>query len=361
MQREAGLSIADGAWLASANYVGYLLGAVAAMAGRVPVVWGIRGGLVVIGLVTLGTGLEDRLAGWLVLRWLAGVASAWVLIGVSAHCLARLTPLARPLLSSTVFAGVGIGIAVTGVLSIILMHVDATAASGWSSLGIATLAVAAATWRVFGEGIAAPASGAGDGSVLAAGWPRGSTRLMLCYGTFGFGYIIPATFLPVQAREAISNPAVFGVAWPIFGLAAAGSTLMAGVPFRRMGVRRVWVGAQLVMATGVGLPALWPGTISVALAGLLVGGTFMVITLAGMQEAQLVAGPQPARLMSAMTATFAAGQIAGPLSVRLLIGPSGGFEMALLIASGLLAASACGLAPWGSPARVPAPARRPSA
>lgn len=343
MQQEAGLSIADGAWLASANYVGYLLGALAAMAGRVPVVRGVRSGLVVIGLATLGMGLEARLAGWLVLRWLAGVASAWVLVGVSAHCLGRLGGPHRPLLSGAVFAGVGIGIAVAGVLCVVLMRVEAAATSGWTALGVAALAVAAATWRVFDGRTAASAGG--PAPAPAAAWPHGSLRLVLGYGAFGFGYIIPATFLPVQARDAIGNPAIFGWAWPTFGLAAAGSALAAGLMSRPGEARRLWVGAQLVMALGVALPAVWPGTLAVLLAGLLVGGTFMVVTLAGMQEAQRVAGPRPARLMSAMTAAFAAGQIAGPLSVRALAGPGEGFEPALLTAAGVLAAGACAMAP----------------
>jgi hypothetical protein len=360
MQQETGLSINDGAWLASANYVGYLLGAVAAMVVPVPVAWGVRGGLIVIGVVTLGMGLEDRLEGWLLLRWLAGMASAWVLIGVSAHCLALLTPLRRPLLSSVVFAGVGTGIAAAGLLCVILMRLDAAASSGWVGFGVAALAVAGATWRVFGEGAAARAPGTGEDLPPVTGWPGSSTRLILCYGAFGFGYIIPATFLPVQAREAIGDPSVFGWAWPLFGLAAAGSTLGAALVSRLVDSRRLWVGAQLVMATGVILPVLWPGAVAIGLAGMLVGGTFMLITLAWMQEAQRVAGPRSGRLMSSMTAAFAAGQIAGPLSVRVLVGPAGGFEPALLIASVLLAATACALTDR-LPARVPAPARRPCA
>ena len=33
---------------------------------------------------------------------------------------------------------------------------------------------------------------------------------MICYGAFGFGYIVPATFLPVMARQVVSDPAIFG-------------------------------------------------------------------------------------------------------------------------------------------------------
>ena len=58
MQLDAGLSIAAGAWLASANYLGTLMGALAATAVRVPIQPAVRGGLVTIGLATLAMGLE---------------------------------------------------------------------------------------------------------------------------------------------------------------------------------------------------------------------------------------------------------------------------------------------------------------
>ena len=56
----------------------------------------IRAGLVVIGLATLAMGLDDHLVVWIVLRAIAGVASAWVLINVSAWGLERLGALGRP-------------------------------------------------------------------------------------------------------------------------------------------------------------------------------------------------------------------------------------------------------------------------
>src|SRR3972149_3198850 len=60
MQEDAGLSVAAGGWLASANYVGYLLGALSAMAIRVRARTAIRGGLTLIGIVTIAMGLDHR-------------------------------------------------------------------------------------------------------------------------------------------------------------------------------------------------------------------------------------------------------------------------------------------------------------
>jgi predicted MFS family arabinose efflux permease len=158
-------------------------------------------------------------------------------------------------------------------------------------------------------------------------------RLVLCYGAFGFGYIIPATFLPAMAKEIVADPRMFGWAWPAFGAAAVVSTLYAARLSARLSHRSVWAGGHLVMALGVVVPLVVPGLPGIMASALLVGGTFMVITMAGMQEAR-GAGPHARALMAAMTSAFALGQILGPLVVSL------GFAPALILAASILALSA---------------------
>jgi MFS family permease len=176
-------------------------------------------------------------------------------------------------------------------------------------------------------------------------------RLVLCHGILGLGYIIPATFVPAMARTLVPDPLVFGWAWPIFGVAAMASTLVAGAAIRVVGNRRLWALSQFVMAAGVAAPVLWPSMGGIMVAALLVGGTFMVSTMGGMQEAQIVAGPHATRLMAAMTAAFAAGQIAGPLLVATGVGPRGDFSRPLSIACLLLLVSAGALARRMGPGR----------
>jgi Uncharacterised MFS-type transporter YbfB len=229
MQVDEGLTVAAGGWLASVNYVGYLFGALSAVAIRIRPTMAIRAGLVVIGLATLGMGLEHRFWGWVVLRGLAGVASAWVLISVSVWALARLTPLRRPLLNSTVFAGVGAGIAAAGALTVLLMYARGSSAQAWIGLGVLTFAATVSIWPVLSGDGEASSRDTRHAASSHYRWNSESIRLVLCYGTFGFGYIIPATFLPVMARQAVQDPWIFGWAWPVFGLAAAASTILGSL------------------------------------------------------------------------------------------------------------------------------------
>lgn len=340
MLRDAGLSIASGGALASANYLGYLLGALSAMLAPVRPERAIRAGLLTIGVVTAAMGLPLPFAAWLLLRLLAGVASAWVLIAVSAWCLGALAVYRRPFLNSVVFAGVGAGIAAAGLLCLALTAAGAGSARAWSVLGLLALIVTAAIWPCFAPPASTPAAaGAIPAAPAAWRWNADAARLVGCYGVFGFGYIIPATFLPVMASNALRGSAAFGWTWPLFGLAAAVSTLGAAALTRRIGNRRLWALGHAIMAAGILLPVWSPRLPAILAAALCVGGTFMVITLVALQEARRLAGRDATVLIAAMTSAFACGQIAGPLSVRAAVG-NAGFSAALVVAALLLAASA---------------------
>src|SRR6201999_1617633 len=79
MQQDAHLMITVGGWLASSNYIGYLGGALLCIALAPRPAFAIRWGLVGVGLTTLLMGSTASPLHWLVLRTLAGIASAFVL------------------------------------------------------------------------------------------------------------------------------------------------------------------------------------------------------------------------------------------------------------------------------------------
>jgi len=341
MQVDSGLSVSDGGWLASANYLGYLIGALSAVRLRIRAATAIRAGLAVIGLSTLGMALRDGFLLWLLLRTLAGVASAWVLIFVSAWALERLAVLGRPKLSGVVYAGVGAGIVVAGAACLMVMSLRGSSSLAWTILGIGSLAAAAVFWPSVGSGTVAARAALPQDEVKQRGadfW-----RLVICYGAYGFGYIIPGTFLPVMAKEVVADPFLFGWAWPVFGAAAVASTLLVARAAPLVTHRGAWAISHLVMAAGVVVPLVLPGLAGILIAALCVGGTFVVITQVGLQEARAVAGAGARALIAAMTSAFALGQILGPLCVAYLVQATGGFAGALIVASALLALSALAL------------------
>jgi MFS family permease len=360
MAREGRLDLAFGGWIAAANYAGYLVGALSAGRVRLGPAALATCALTLTALLTAAMALPWPPA-WLLLRFAAGIASAWVFVATSVWCLGALARTGPAAAGGWVYAGVGAGIALTGLDCLGAAAAGLSAPALWLQLGGLALALMLPVLWVLRR---LPATGAtvsaGSSAAAATAAPAGETRgLVVCYGVMGFGYILPATFLPALARSLVDDPRLFGLAWPLFGATAAVSTVATAWLARRWSRLRLWAASQLLMGVGVLLPGLWLGLASITLSALLVGGTFMVITLAGVQEMRERAPAQPARWVARITAAFALGQIAGPAFSSLLLklpgGGARGLPVALLVAGLALLVSGAWL--W----RRSAPLRRPRA
>ena len=338
MQEDRLIGIAEGGLLASVHFLGYWLGAV--FAGRLP--WApktvFRLSLVTVALSTLGMGATESFAAWSVLRFVCGVSSAFVLVLVSNFHLRRLAETGHGVGQGWVFSGVGAGIAFTGLVTLAVMASETGSAEAWLLFGAISLVAAsvlcAATGSEFGE--TQPSKISGSTTTHRLDW-----ALLAAYGAAGIGYSIPATYLPVLARDVVQSEFVFGWAWPVFGAAALISTLLATRLQTYWSNRRIWAASQLVLALGVGLPIVSAGIASIIFAGFCVGGTFMIITMMGMKEVhRTMPVDQVMRSIAAMTAAFAGGQMLGPVAAGALHDLTGGFEAALLATAALLVATA---------------------
>ncbi len=338
MQDDYAVSVGNGGWLASVNYIGYLLGALAGtvlpLRSRALLVTA----MLAVAFSTFAMGLTENYGAWSLLRFAAGVASALMFIAVSTRCISALAECGRTPLTGLVYAGVGSGIAVTGLICLALMQHDSGSAWAWRIAGILALLPALFVLPVLGRiELPAAAAPAPDTRKHIGG---GAALLVLCYGVSGFGYIIPATFLPVMAKAVVPDAALFGWSWPVFGAAALVSTLVAATLAANFGHRRVWMASHWLMAAGLVLPALFSGLAAIILSALLVGGTFVVTTMASLQVARESARGDPARLVAAMTAAFALGQIIGPLVAGGLFDAGYGFNAVLVLGAVLLVLTA---------------------
>lgn len=315
MQHDGVIDISSGAWLAAANYAGYFAGALCAAHVRLSPQNLIRGSLLPVAVFTAAMGLFAHLLPWLALRFLAGVLSAWALVGTSAWCLAELAKSCRPILAGIVYAGVGAGIAIAGGLCL-AFGASAPAATVWHYLGWIAGALTLVVWLLMWH------AGAGTAAAVPAASGSGPATnqrgLIVCYGCFGFGYILPATFIPALGRMLVDDPALFGWAWPIFGVTAALSTVLTGAFLSTTSRLVVLSRSYFVMAFGTALPAFVPSLSAILVSAVCVGGTFMVITMTGFQAARDHGGANPTRILGLMTSAFALGQIAGPLFSALL-------------------------------------------
>ena len=348
MEADAGLTLRAAGWLAAANYLGYLLGALCAA--RLSFGQAVRGGLLLIAVATFAMGVTHAFALQLVLRLVAGIASAWVLVHVSAWALNGLLSLRRADAAGILYAGVGIGVAAAGLIVMATMQLRMDSDRTWQLLGGLSLLAALALWRVLRGPRAAPAPPAAEGVRSRIRWTADERRLTWCYGALGIGYIIPATYLPDMAHRFVSNPQVFGLAWPVFGATSALSTWIAARWLAQVDDRKLWAICYVFMAAGCALPALWPTFAAILGSALLVGGTYMVVTMLGLREARRAAGTEATAFIAVMTAAFAIGQIIGPLLVSAVAHLPHGFSSTLLAAAVVVMLAAISL--WRSTRRA---------
>ncbi len=160
------------------------------------------------------------------------------------------------------------------------------------------------------------------------------------YGLFGFGYVITATFLVAIVRATPAVKDLEPVIWIVVGLAAAPSVWFWTFLGRRIGLATAFGVAALVEAAGVLASVLWPSSLGICFAAVLVGGTFMGLTALGLMRGRELALGDPRRVMAAMTGAFGVGQIVGPALAGLVSDVTGGFAVPSVVAAGALVVAA---------------------
>lgn len=347
MQADAGVTLTGGSWLAFANYLGYLVGALATVWMRQSPHLIVRGGLLATGLLTLAAGMVHAFPVWWLLRFLSGIASAWVLVYASAMVLERLMIAGAARLFGLVFGGVGAGIAVTGLACLALSAAGLDSAAIWIVFGVASLVASAACWSTFGPVAEVSATNPAPAQAdRRSRWGAKVWVLIVAYGLYGFGYIIPGTFLPVIARDLLGGAFASGWFWPMFGIAAfAGSAFAGRVPESKL--RAALILCFCVEAIGVITPVLIANAAGLALGSLLLGVAFVAITMLTLREGRRMATSlrlDAPPLMGALTAAFGLGQLVGPPFAGYVVLWSGSFVPALAVAA--LGLAAGGLALW---------------
>jgi MFS family permease len=354
MTAQAGLSAASGASLATANYVGYLVGSLVGMAApsfcRSPVVH--RGSFVLLVATLAAMPFTHSLAIWFLLRLLAGIASAVIFVFAASSLLAHLRN--HPAhLSGWGFSGVGAGIALSGVLVLILNSIGDWKVAWWAA-AVLCATLAAGAWTMRPEpGIALVAPTSNTGQLRTHRW---FSTLFVSYTLEGIGYIIAGTFL-VAAITQGSSPWIGGAAWILVGLAAAPSSVVWAWLGKRWTRPDLLLAALLVQAAGIALPAIVGGVAAALVAALLFGATFLGVTSMALGTGTHLQFP---RAVALLTGGYSVGQILGPLVAAPLLAHS--YHQALILGALIVLAAAIGAVVLriGFPHRLQAPSTVPA-
>ena len=335
---EGQIDLTGAGLIAAANYLGYLVGALDAMRAKRPeqVQARLHIGLWLCVGLTLVSFWAHGFWPHLLLRFGAGIASAWVMVMIASLSQQLAVSANRPRLGALVFAGPGVGVLLTGLLALVSNLYGQSSATLW------LIYAAAALIMVLGISPLLPKPAAL--TVQAPIAPRaahqpGISRLGAIYGLYGLGYIIPATFLSQMASAQFHGQWQADLFWPAFGLCAAIGVVLISLRRPDPGTTRWWLmGALWIQALGV-LACLLPSGAGLALGVILCGTPFLACMPLVMQSSRDLAPHATQRNAALLTACFAVGQLCGPLLAALSSHFSGGLHPALMVAaSGLVLA-----------------------
>lgn len=332
MMAELGMTPAAAGWIASANYLGYLVGALACAgawaSGRER--WLMLGGLAASTVLAALMAATDTVAAFVAIRFLAGMASAFVMVFLASIIFSHLAASGRNDLQAVHFSGVGVGIILSSVMMMGLVWAQQHWFAGWQGAAILSLLGSLAVyWLVDQDPVR------GEGARVEPALPRDRRliQLIIAYGLFGFGYIVTATFLIAIVRQGGGGRLFEGVVWLSTGVAILPSLWLWGVLSRRRGPVAAFIAGCLVEAVGVAASVSMGGWFGPIVGGILLGGTFVAVTAYGLQAGRLLAPASPRRVFALMTASFGVGQVLGPIAAGLIAHETGTFFAGSMLAS----------------------------
>lgn len=356
---EGQIDLTGAGLIAAANYLGYFVGAVDSIFARSHhhVRGRLYGGLWLCVLLTLASYWAHGFWPHLLLRFGTGVASAWALVMITSLSQPLALAAGRPHLGALVFAGPGLGIFLTGVLALGSNLLGQDSATLWLVYGAVALVMLLVVLPFLPQPTPATAA------TVTAGSNQSIAHLGWIYFLFGLGYIIPATFLSQMANAQFKGAWQADLFWPCFGLAAALGVAVASLRRKDPDTTRRWLMTTLwLQAAGV-FACLLGNAWGLVLGVLLCGAPFLACMQLVMTRLRDIAPHGYQRSTGLLTASFAVGQLSGPLLASVSSHLSGGLHPAMLIAGcGLLLAGlvlslqpttpACAVVPF-----VPAPGK----
>lgn len=357
------LSTAIAGWLASVNYIGYFIGALVAMFVPQRLTWQMLMLWTLVSVVTtILLVVPDMLLNlWYVIRLLAGIASGVAMILSSSLVIQSFSNERRSVLSALHYAGIGVGISLSAILTWWLLllgyHFDII----WLVAGVSSLPL---LWLLYGIRPFHTDINASSEKVVVnsarrtthlsvrqtyinfkrslyeavAGYTKAIALLLASYVLAGFGYITSATFLPVMAAQRLTTQSYAGLLiWLLVGIFAMLSNPLWGALAKRIGETKTLMGLTLLQALGMLLPLWFQGAFGLYANAVILGLTFVGMVSMTLNMIKNINPAYSNLLIGLATLAYALGQFIGPLVTVALAGQDDNFNAGLLVAAiGLL-------------------------
>ncbi len=334
MQVAFGLSDTVSGALASANYLGYLLGSLYCIRKRPDADRMFIRFLTALGanILCVGVMWVESVWLWHAARLASGFASAVAFILGSEFILAWLNRQGKERYFSVIYSGVGLGMVISG-LCVPMLSGHVPPSGIW--LFLTALMVAPAFFAAWF--IPVPETAA-HRSPDTSQHPKKTSRplkfLALAYFLEGLGYVVTGTFISVMVLRGTGSMVLSGYAWVIAGAGALVITPAWSMVAARHGLANTLALVYLVQGMAIAVPVLWPGIPGTVLGALGYGGTFVGIAALTIAYGKKL--DSTVNTTALLTFYFSIGQAAGPFAAGLMSDISGGFALPVLAAAALV-------------------------
>lgn len=334
MQETFEFSRATAGYLATSNYLGYLVGAW--VAGRLPIgnkrILFLQITLVISILTTAFMSFTNVIIIWYLLRFISGVVSAFIFVVITSLILDQLASSSHMHLSGLFYSGVGIGIALSAV---IVSPIQAVFHWNGTWIVLALFSIVLFVLIVLFIKPITPSKQLVESQIISQKTPPQSWMkwLIIAYSLEGLGYIVTGTFIVSIAQESTSFHGDAAFVWFVVGVAAIPSCIVWSKLAQRYGYVKILLISMLLQAIGIVLPALATNSMTLYASAFIFGATFMGITTVCTTLARKLAPVNSHQMIGYLTAGYALGQMIGPSIAGTLASYTNSYQYALVGAS----------------------------
>ena len=334
MRIDEGFTLEVAGWLASSNYIGYFVGAL----GAGFILKNKKNFLLANVLINVTSiilmGLTHTFALWILLRFIAGATGGFIFVLTSSIVMDYLATNLLTRWSGYVFSGIGLGIAISGLL-VPYLEAFVSWEGTWIGLGILSVIFLCTTlflWRRVTIRDAEKVVKTDDTNI----WKGIMPWLIAAYGLEGLGYIITGTFLVDIIYNIENLRAYAGYSWVVVGLAAIPSAPLWMHLMSRFSTITMMAIAYSLQVFGIILPVLSQTVWSVLLSAFLYGFTFVGLVTMSTGYGRQLFPKQSAFVVSMLTTFYAFGQIIGPVIASKFEAHYNSFKAPLLFAGSIV-------------------------
>lgn len=320
---------AAAAYLGAANFAGYLAGALLAqpLATRNAAPFLLRAMMLTATAAFFACAFPLSFAWFFLWRAASGIAGGVIMVLAAPTILPHVPERRRGIVAGAIFVGVGCGIVISATLVPTLLQWGL--ARTWQGLGAAALVLCIVGWNGWpGAMPGHPAALPAAPTPLAPGARRTLRALYFEYALNAVGVVGPMLFLVDFVARGLGKGLGVGSAyWILFGVGAAAGPIITGHIADRIGFRLAMRFAFLIAAAAIGVLALSPGAIELAISCVIIGALVLGIVplvLGRVQELTVGSAQHLQAAWSVCVAAFALGQAGGAYGLSFVFAATDG-------------------------------------